>query len=141
MALELILDTSALVCLLDRSQAEHATCVDFFREWTGNVASTEAVLTEATHLLARVHGGRSACLEFFLAGGATLVPSDTAALRRCSRLIERYGDLPMDRSMDFGDATLVVLADELRTDAIFTLDADFDVYRRRDGTPFRRVPA
>ncbi len=137
MARELILDTSALVCLLDRSQAEHATCVDFFREWTGNVASTEAVLTEATHLLARVHGGRSACLDFFLAGGATLVPSDTAALRRCSRLIERYGDLPMD----FADATLVVLADELRTDAIFTLDADFDVYRRHDGTPFRRVPA
>lgn len=38
------------------------------------MVSTEAVLTEATHLLGRVRNGRKACVEFFLDGGAVLVP-------------------------------------------------------------------
>ena len=69
---ELLLDTGALVSLLDRSQTHHADCTDFFDSWSGPIVSTEAVLTEATHLLGRVHGGRRACLEFFLLGGAVL---------------------------------------------------------------------
>ncbi len=137
MAGELILDTSALVSLLDRSQADHLACVEFHRGFGGTIASTEAVLTEATHLLSRVHGGREACLAFFLSGGAALVPTDTAALRRCAELIRRYSDRPMD----FADATLVVLADELGTDTVFTLDTDFDIYRLPDGRPLRRVPS
>ncbi|MCP6769145.1 hypothetical protein NL529_30290, partial [Klebsiella pneumoniae] len=74
MAGELVLDTGALVSLLDRSQTHHAVCRDVFEHWTGPVVSTEAVLTEATHLLSRVARGPAACVDFFLAGGASLVP-------------------------------------------------------------------
>lgn len=136
MARELVLDTGALVSLLDRSQTRHAECVTFYRAWSGAVVSTEAVLTEATHLLGRIPNGREACLRFFTEGGATLVPSSAASLRGCLALIRRYDDLPLD----FADATLVVLAAELGTDLVFTLDADFDVVRLPDGTPLRRVP-
>jgi hypothetical protein len=136
-AAELLLDTGALVSLLDRSQPRHAECVAFFRSWRGGVVSTEAVLTEATHLLAHVPGGREACVRFFLEGGATLVPSDDASLRACLALVSRYADLPLE----FADATLVVLAAELGTDLVFTLDADFDAVRLPDGTPLRRAPA
>ena len=83
MADELLLDTSALVSLLDRTQNHHEACVEWFDGWRGVVVSTEAVLTEATHLLSRVPGGREACIDFFLEGGATLVPSDVSSLRRC----------------------------------------------------------
>lgn len=84
MAGELLLDTGALVTLLDRSQRLHARFVEFFDSWPGPLISSEAVLTEATHLLGRVPGGPEACLEFFVAGGAArlrprLHPSNAAA--------------------------------------------------------------
>jgi len=134
---ELLLDTGALVSLLDRSQTHHADCTDFFDSWSGSIVSTEAVLTEATHLLGRVHGGRRACLEFFLLGGAVLVPSTLASLSRARDLLEEYADMPMD----FADATLVVLAEDLGTNLVFTIDArDFGVYRIKRRRRFRIVP-
>lgn len=126
MTRELILDTGGLVSLLDSSQTRHAAVRSCFESWTGPVVSTEAVLTEATHLLGRVHGGREACVEFFLAGGALLVPATTASLARARELISKYSDLPMD----YADATLVVLAEELGTSRVLTTDRrDFTVYR------------
>jgi hypothetical protein len=109
----------------------------FFHAWDGPVVSTEAVLTEATHLLGRVQGGRAACAGFFLAGGAVIVPATPASLRRCRELIEQYADLPMD----YADATLVSLAEDLSTDLVLTTDArDFGVYRIRRRGRFRVVP-
>ena len=134
---ELLLDSGALVSLLDRSQRSHEDFVRFFETWRGQVVSSEAVLTEATHLLGRVHGGRRACLDFFLAGGAVLVPLIPASLRRCRELLELYEDLPMD----FADATLVVLAEDLGTDLIFTTDRrDFGIYRVGGKKRFRIKP-
>ena len=134
---ELVLDTGALVSLLDRSQKLHTVCLGFFETWTAPVVSTEAVLTEATHLLARVHGGRRACLDFFLSGAAVLVPSTPASLRRARQLLDQYADLPMD----FADATLVVLAEELGTNLVFTTDRrDFAVYRIGKRRRFKVFP-
>ena len=66
MADELLLDTGALVSLLDRSQRHHAAFVSFFGEWSRPVVSTEPALTEATHLLGGIPGGRQDCVDFFL---------------------------------------------------------------------------
>jgi predicted nucleic acid-binding protein len=107
MAGELLLDTGALVSLLDRGQAYHAEFVRFFRNWKGPVVSAEAVLTEATHLLARVPGGPQACCDSFLEDGAVFLPTSRTSLRRCRQLMERYSDLPMD----YADATLAALAE------------------------------
>jgi predicted nucleic acid-binding protein len=134
---ELLLDTGALVSLLDRSQKRHHAFARFFGEWTGPVVSTEAVLTEATHLLGRFEGGRKACLDFFLSGGGLLVPATRASLRRSRDLLSQYADLPMD----YADATLVVLAEELGTNLVFTTDRrDFTVYRIKGRKHFEVVP-
>jgi len=101
--------------------------------------STEAVLTEATHLLNRVRGGALACLDFFVQGGAVLVPTSRETLARCRELMEKYADLPMD----YADATLVVLGEELGTNLVMTTDrCDFGVYRLGfgSGRPFEIVP-
>ena len=42
--------------------------------------------------------------------------------------------------MDFADATLVVLAEELNTDMVFTFDRDFAVYRINGRKSFRILP-
>jgi uncharacterized protein len=134
---ELLLDTGALVSLLDRSQKHHEACAAFFREWERTVVSTEAVLTEATHLLSGVKNGRRACLDFFLSGGAVLVPSTIGSLRRCREVMAQYSDLPAD----YADATLVVLAEELGTNTVFTTDRrDFGVYRIKGRRRFEVVP-
>lgn len=137
MAGELLLDTGALVSLLDRSQRLHGEFRRFFERWDRAVVSTEAVLTEATHLLGRVRGGRKACLDFFLGGGAVLVPFSPGSLRRSGKLIEQYSDLPMD----YADSTLVALAEELDTNLVLTTDRrDFGVYRIGGRRRFRVLP-
>lgn len=138
MAGELLLDTGALVSLLDRSQRRHRAFAAYFEQFRGTVVSTEAVLTESTHLLSGVAGGSAACLELFLAGAAHLVPSTSATLARCRALMRKYADLPMD----YADATLVVLAEELGTDLVFTADRrDFEIYRIGGRRRFEIVPA
>jgi hypothetical protein len=135
---ELILDTGALVSLLDRSQKRHEAFARFFDEWNRPVVSTEAVLTEATHLLGGLEGGRRACLDFFLSGAALLVPATNASLRRCRHLVGQYSDLPMD----YADATLVVLAEDIGTNLVFTTDRrDFAVYRTKGRRRFEVLPA
>ena len=137
MAGELILDTGALVSLLDRSQKHHDVFARFFDEWDRPVVSTEAVLTEATHLLGGFDGGRQACLDFFLSGAALLVPATNASLRRCRNLVDQYSDLPMD----YADATLVVLAEDTGTNLVFTTDCrDFGVYRIKGRRRFEVLP-
>ena len=137
MAGDLLLDTGGLVSLIDRRQRAHEDCVKAIAEWRGTIVSTEAVLTEACHLLKGVAGGTRACLATFLDGAAILLPLTTPMLRRTQSLMDRYADLPMD----FADATLVVLAETLETDAVLTTDRrDFSVYRIAEKRPFRILP-
>ena len=133
----MLLDTGALISLLDRSQSQHIECVEFFSAWTGEVVTSEAVLTEATHLLGRAPRGATACLDFVLAGGTLVAPSSIDTLRRARDLMDKYADRPMD----FADATLVVLAEDLDSNLILTTDrADFSIYRINGRRAFRVVP-
>jgi len=136
-AAELLLDTGPLVALLDADQREHGECAAVFDRWRGSVVTTEAVVTEATHLLSRVSEGRARCLEFVLRGGATVVQGGRRRLERALELVRRYGDMPMD----YADATLVALAEELTTGEVFTLDRrGFLTYRWDGRRPFRLRP-
>lgn len=138
MANELLLDTGALVSLLDRSQCRHREFADFFDSWAGQVVTTEAVLTESTHLLGRIRGGAIACLDFVLSGGALLIPATANSLRRARGLMDRYADCPMD----FAGATLVVLAEDIGTNLVLTTDhRDFSIYRIGGRKRFQICPS
>ncbi len=132
-----LLDTSALVALLHRDDAAHEETRRAFRTFRGTLLSTEAVLTESAYLLERVHDGPATCLEFFIRGGAVLVPPSRSSLVRARAVLSRYHDLPAD----YADAGLVALADELETFTIFTLDRrGFSVYRGAGGEGFTILP-
>ena len=132
-----LLDTGPLVAILHRDDRHHRRCVEAFESFRGHLLSTEAVLTEAMHLLARIPGGQQDCLEFFIRGGAVLVPATRASLRRCQSLMAQYQDVPMD----FADATLVALAEETSIRDILTLDRrGFEVYRIGKSGTFRLLP-
>jgi predicted nucleic acid-binding protein len=52
--------------------------------------------------------------------------------------VDQYSDLPMD----YADATLVVLAEDVGTNLIFTTDRrDFSVYRIKGRRRFEVLPA
>lgn len=58
---------------------------------------------------------------------------------RCAQigvLMETYSDVPMD----FADGALVLAAEDLKVDTIFTLDRHFYAYRRSNGNPFTVIP-
>lgn len=137
MADELLLDTGAFVALVDRSEKRHAACVAALEQWTEPIVTTEAVLTETLHLVGPQWKAQQACLEFFLREAFLLIPSSQASLRRVATLMEKYRNLPMD----FADATLVALGEELGTDRVFTLDRrGFSAYRLHGKKPFRAIP-
>jgi predicted nucleic acid-binding protein len=134
---ELLLDTGPFVALVDRSEAWHDQCVAALESWTGPVVTTEAVLTETLYLLGPQWKAQKVALEFILRGALQLVPSSHASLQRVAALMERYRNVPMD----FADATLVVLGEELDTDRVFTLDRrGFSTYRLNRRKPFRVIP-
>lgn len=137
MAGELLLDTGAFVALIDRSEERHRDCVQVLEGWTGPIVTSEAVLTEALHLLGPDWRPRGACLQFILRGAVLLVPTSLRSLRRVTELMEKYADRPMD----YADATLVALAEDLDTDEVFTLDRqDFSIYRLQGTRAFRLLP-
>ncbi len=124
--MKVLMDTGPWVALIDRSEKKHRACAEWLREFRGEIFSSEAVLTEVLYLLSFSSEAQSAALDFVLTGAVTLVPSSIESLRIAKGLMRKYKDLPMD----FADATLLVLANELGTDDILTLDIrDFSIYR------------
>ena len=122
----LLLDTGAFVALLDKSERNHNSCVEFLKGFQGRLFATEPVLTEAIYLLGPSVKAQRACVDFILHDGATLVPQSPESLARCIVLMEKYNDVPMD----FADATLVALAEEADIEDVFTLDKrGFHTYR------------
>jgi len=136
-AAELLLDTGAFVALVDRDEKLHDDCVAALEQWNGPVLTTEAVLTETLYLVGPEWRAQKVCLEFILRGAFQLMPSSTKSLQRVAFLMERYRNVPMD----FADATLVVLAEELETGCVFTLDRrGFSVYRMHRNRAFQIIP-
>ena len=134
---ELLLDTGAFVALVDRDEKFHAACVAALERWVGPVVTTEAVLTETLYLVGPHWRAQKVCLEFVARGVFQVIPSSVKSLQRVAALMERYRNVPMD----FADATLVALGEELETDKIFTLDRrGFTTYRMHRNRPLQIIP-
>ena len=66
-----------------------------------------------------------------------MVPPSHTRLLRVAALMEKYHDVPMD----YADATLVALGEEIGSDAVFTLDRrGFSAYRLNQRKAFQIVP-
>jgi hypothetical protein len=128
-----LVDTGPWVALIDRSESRHTECVQWFREYRGELFSTEVVLTEVLYLLNFSVTAQVAAIDFVLKGAITLVPSSLASLERTQDLMQKYADVPMD----FADATLVALAEDLSIQNMATFDLkDFGLYRTQSKEPF-----
>ena len=133
---DILLDTGPLVAVLDRGDPQHDACVNLWHDIADRCITTEAVVTEATHLAGRV-GGSPLPLELLLAARIPIVSIERGGQEQAVRLMRHYGSLPMD----YTDATLVIVADAVRLNTVFTLDRKgFLMYRRGDGSAFTLLP-
>lgn len=132
-----LLDTGPIVAYLDARDPAHAqvaACLDAF---PGEVFTTSAVITEAMHFLSPYPAGARLLAEFVSAAGLTIFDfTQPQELHEAAWLMEKYADTPMD----FADATLILLAEQLKVREILTLDRrGFTVYRTRDRRPLVQV--
>ncbi len=127
-----LLDTGVIVALLDRSERNHVRCVEAIETIAAPLVTCEAVIAEACYLLRNLRGAPDTVLDN-VEHGVFEIPFRLVGVSRSVRLLmKKYARVPMD----FADACLVHLADELDTGRILTLDSDFRVYRWRKGHAF-----
>jgi predicted nucleic acid-binding protein len=131
----ILVDTGPLVAYLDRSDPAHGFVRSRWKPIAGRFVTTAAVFTEAMHFLRPVQNGAETLVELFRE--SSLLFEDVfqlTMLARAANLMARYANV----SMDFADATLVVLAENLNTPNIVTLDErGFRTFRYRRNKLFR----
>ena len=131
-----LVDTGAVVALVNRDDRYHGEAVEWFRRFRGLLLTTEAVITETAYVLAASPDHqRAALLWFERARAAGLLQVEAVAdYAVLARIIAQYGSLPCD----YADASLIALAERTGVVAIATVDQrDFSVYRLRGRRRFR----
>ena len=136
MAGRVLLDTGAIVGLIDADDAYHAACKECLRTLPVPFVTSAAVLTEAFYLLG--DDSRAVTAAWVLLRRAvTVLPITDADLPDLEALMAKYAARPLD----FADATLVHLARRESISTIFTVDNDdFETYRIDGRRKFRVVP-
>jgi len=123
-----VVDTGPIVALLDADETHHEWARDQFRVLAAPLLTCEAVLSEASFLLARA--GEDPSLPVTLVERGVLKvtrtlssPEDVLAV---ARMIRRYRNVPMS----LADACLVRIVERSDQTSVLTLDSDFQVYRQ-----------
>jgi uncharacterized protein len=136
---ETLIDAGPLIAIGDESEGKaHLLCAQIFESDGGLFVTTLPCLTEAMYFLGESKGWRGQEKLWQLIVSEALAIYDLTAedLKRMNLLMEKYNDTPMD----FADASLVAAAESLNVKRIFTLDADFYVYRINDTESFEIIP-
>jgi predicted nucleic acid-binding protein len=126
-----LIDTGPLIAYFDRRDPEHEPVRDRLADFRGRLCTTGAVIGEAMHFLPDVSGGAEKLSEFVLSAALEVFESTRPTqIQAAVQLMSRYRDMPMD----FADATLVLLAQEIGSTNILTLDRrGFRTYRTLTG--------
>ena len=124
----IVLDTSAVLALLDRHERAHEEVVAAFETDPGPYLVPTAILAEIGYLIEHRLGSTPlrAFLDDLQAGAFSLDCGD-GDIVRIAELVERYADLPLG----FSDAAVIACAERHRG-RVLTLDRrDFEVVGRQ----------
>jgi predicted nucleic acid-binding protein len=132
-----LIDTGPLVAYLHRKDPMHVPISEFLDNFRGQLATTGAVITEVMYFISDSPHGPISFGKFLLAAGIRVAESSQPEqVLAAAELMNRYSDTPMD----FADATLVMLAEQLGTTEILTVDRrGFSTYRTNKGKEFKLV--
>jgi predicted nucleic acid-binding protein len=132
-----LLDTGPLVAYLDGGDPGHGEVVSCLEGFSGQLATTSSVITEAMYFVSANRQGARLLAEFIATTRTEVYDlCRPPELLEAASLMEKYADTPMD----FADATLVLLAEALGVRDILTLDRrGFSTYRTRRRRSLRLV--
>lgn len=130
----IIIDTSFFISIFNRSDSNHQKAKSELANLNQSLITTTPVITETCHLLLKQTNFdfQMKFLRSHKAGAFKiyeLIPDD---LLRMIELMEKYSDV----SMDFADASLIILAERLNHGEILTFDSDFEFYKWGKSSPF-----
>ena len=138
MAIEpVVVDTGPIVAYLSRRDALHDRATDQFKRLRAPVYTTWPVLTEAAWLLREYENPERRLHDFVQTGAVAVLNLPEDALGWIADLTDQYKDL----RPQLADASLLYIAQQLKTDTVFTFDRrDFSVYRLTGNEPVKIVP-
>ena len=111
-----LIDTGAILALMDAGDAWHERCAEAFPTLRVPLATSAAVLAELFHLRRRT-SEMDKTWQFLRCGAVTVLSITDTDMPDLERLMIKYRDRPMD----FADATLVHLAGRESLSTIFTI--------------------
>lgn len=135
----ILTDAGPLVAILDRRDPYHERSHAAARVLGDQpLLTTLPCFSEAMYLLGAAGGYRfqEALWNFRSMGDLLLHEMTSAELDRAAVLMEKFKDAPMD----FGDASLVAVAETRSLRQVFTLDKHFWYYRLADGSALEPIP-
>jgi uncharacterized protein len=137
MAADALIDTGAILAILQKSDKWHEACQQAFRQLRFPLLTSEAVLTELFHLVGTSRAEMETAWNFVRSGAVVVGTIEDAELPQLHSLMSQYWDRPMG----FADATLVHLANRESLTTILTVDqADFATYRLAGKRRFQVLP-
>ncbi len=132
-----LIDTGAILALLDRNDRWHTACKGAFASVPLPLATTSAVLCELFYFMSGDARSTDAAWKFVRSGALVLETIGHEELPALESLMRKYHDRPMD----FADASLVHVATRASLNTVFTVDHDdFETYRWAGRRRFRVVP-
>ena len=132
-----MIDTGAILALLDRRDHWHPRCVEAFGRLRLPLATSAAVLAELFYLVGDRPNEVAAAWGLLGSGAVTVLPIIDDDLPQIEALMKKYADRPMD----FADASLVHIARRENLTTVFTVDNDdFETYRIGGRRRFEVVP-
>ena len=121
----IILDTSVLVALINRSDSNHIWAVQEWMQLKSPALTCEAVISETCFLLKRKYL-IEAVFEMIEIGAIAIAFNLQKESSNVRSLMSRYESVPMS----FADACLVRMSEQILNSAVMTLDSDFQIYRK-----------
>ena len=132
-----LIDTGAIIAILDRDDSWHSACVQALELLRFPLLTTEAVLTEAFHLIGPNAYNIQRLWAFVSSGAITVNTLGDFDLLELRSLMTKYKDRPMD----FADATLLHAANRESISVVLTIDHDdFETYRLKGNKKFTIRP-
>ena len=120
----ILLDTGPLVAWFCPRDKYHDWAKGTFSKLKEPCLTTEAVVTEACHLVSKDGVPRARVLEFLRLGNVPVHPMEKE-LEHLETLLSQYNDI----GMDYADASLVRIVELMKNCSVCTVDRDFLVYR------------
>ncbi|MBC6419295.1 MAG: PIN domain-containing protein [Prochloron sp. SP5CPC1] len=128
---KVIVDTGVLVALINRRDHHHVWVTQQLTRIAPPLLTCEAVISETWFLLQRVKNGRETLLQLLNDRQIRVQFALEVELTRVVALLTRYKSVPMS----LADGELVRMAELYPESLVFTLDSDFQIYRKNRDLP------